>query len=97
MVIGPVRVTYNHVVVFFAQEKKQRLNKQMEQYSRFAKSLICFKFHISLKKFTFLVRWWHVQSAVHVTMRFITSAELTRSTKSLSSKKNHNINLEIVV
>ena len=97
MVICPVRVTYNHVVYFLLKKEKQRLNKQMEQHLRFAKSLICSKFYISLENYTFLVRWGDVQSAVNVTTRFIRSAELTRSTKILCSKKPHKIKLEAVV
>ena len=88
MVICPVRVTYNHVVVFFAQEKKTAFKLQNRGTFAIAKSLICSKFHISSENYTFLVRWGDVQSAVHVNPRFIRSAEYTRSTKILSSKKN---------
>ena len=70
----------------------------MEQHLRISKSLIYFKFHISLKKYTFLVKWWHVQSTVHVTTRLICYPELTRPTKIVSKqKKIRHINLETVV
>ena len=57
MVICPVRVTYNHVVVFFPQDSKISFNQANRTTFEIAKILICFKFHISLKKSTFLVRW----------------------------------------
>ena len=88
MVICPVRVTYNHVVVFFAQEKKNSVQTTKSRNICDWKSLICSKFYISLENYTFLVRWGDVQSAVHVNPRFIRSAEYTRSTKIPSSKKN---------
>ena len=83
----PVRVTYNHVVVFFAQERKTAFELANIATLAIAKSLISFKFHILLKKYTFVLKWWHVQSAVHVTTRLIWSAELATSTKILSNKK----------
>ena len=55
MVICPVRVTYNDVVVFFAQERKAAFELANIATFAIAKSLICFKFHILLKKYTFLV------------------------------------------
>ena len=64
MVIGPVRVTYNHVVIFFAPERKTAFKLKNIATIAIAKSLISLKFHISLKKDTFLVEWLHVQSAL---------------------------------
>ena len=62
MVIGPVRETYNHVVAFFAQERKQRLSLANPATFAIAKCLISFKFRISLKKYAiFNQRWWPVQ------------------------------------
>ena len=87
MVICSVRGTYNHVVVFFAQERKTTFTLANVPTFSIAKSPICLNFHISLKKYTFLVRWWHVQSAVHVTTGLIWSAELTRSSKLLPNRK----------
>ena len=57
MVMCPVRVTYNHVVVFFSQERKTAFKLANRATFVIAKSLICLKFHISLKKHIFLVRW----------------------------------------
>ena len=54
MVICPVRVIYKHVVVFFAQERKTEFKLGNVATFAIAKSLICFKFHISSKKYTFL-------------------------------------------
>ena len=56
MVICPVRVTYNHEVLFFTQDRKIAFKLANRATFAIAKSLICFKFHISLKKHTFLVR-----------------------------------------
>ena len=75
MVICPVRVTYNHVVVNFAQERKTAFELPNIATFAIAKSLICFKFDISLKKYSFLPRWLHVQSALHVTSTLSYSAE----------------------
>ena len=50
MVICPVGVTYNHVVVFFAQERKTEFKLAYRATFAIAKSLMCFKFNISLKK-----------------------------------------------
>ena len=75
MVICPVRVTYNHVVIFFAPERKTAFELKNLATIAIAKSLICLKFGISLKKYTFLVGWLHVQSAVHVITTLIYSAE----------------------
>ena len=75
MVICPVRVTYNHVVIFFAQQRKTAFKLTNLATIAIAKFLISSKFHISLKKDTFLVGWLHVQSAVHVTTTLIYSAE----------------------
>ena len=74
-------MTYNHVVVIFAQERKTAFELPNIATFEIAKSLISFKFHISLKKYTFLPRWLHVQSALHVTTRLIWSAQLASSTK----------------
>ena len=71
IVICPVRVTYNHEVVFFAQERKTALKLQNLATFVIAKSPICLKFYNSLKKHIFLVRWLDVPSAVHVTTRLI--------------------------
>ena len=87
MVICPVRVTYNNVVVFFAQERKTEFKLANRATFGIAKSLICLKFNISFKKYTFLLKWRHVQSAVQIITRLIWSAELTRSTKLLPNKK----------
>ena len=87
MVICPVRVTYNDVMVIFAPDRKTAFKLANRATFAIAKSLIYFEFYISLKKFTFLVRWWHVQSAVHVTTRLVWSAELTHPTKILANKK----------
>ena len=57
MVICPVRVTYNHAVVFFAQDRKTAFKLAKRATFAIAKSLIYFKFHISLKKYAFSVRW----------------------------------------
>ena len=75
MVICPVRVTCNHVVVIFAPERKAALKLTNLATIAITKFLICFKFHISPTKYTFLVGWLHVQSAVHVTTTLIYSAE----------------------
>ena len=56
MVIGPVRETYNHVVAFFAQERKQRLSLANPATFAIAKCPISFKFRISLKKYAILIR-----------------------------------------
>ena len=45
MVISPVRVTYNHAVVFFAQDRKTVFKLANRATFDIAKSLICFKFH----------------------------------------------------
>ena len=74
-------------VVYFAQERKTAFKPANLATFTIAKSLICLKFYISLKKYTFLVRWGYVQSAVHITTRLIFFAELTRSTKIPSNKK----------
>ena len=69
MVICPVRVTYNHVMVFFAQERKTEFKLANRATFGIAKSLICLKFNISFKKYTFLLKWRHVQSAVQIITR----------------------------
>ena len=53
MVKCPVRVTYNQVVVFFAQERKTAFKLAYRVTFAIAKSLVCFKFHISLKNIHF--------------------------------------------
>ena len=50
MVICPVGATYNHVVVFFLKEKKTAFELANIATFAIAKSVICFKFHISLIK-----------------------------------------------
>ena len=60
MVICLVRVTYaayNHAVVIFVQDGKTGVKLANRATFTIAISVICFKFHISLKKTTFLVRW----------------------------------------
>ena len=81
---------------FFAPERKIAFKLKNLATIAISKFLISFKFHISLKKYTFLVGWLHVQSAVHVTTTLIYSAEWTISTKIFSNKKNHIFSLETV-
>ena len=74
MVICPVRRTYNHVSIFLFSNTKKALNYQVEQYLRLLSSPICLEFLSSPRDFNFFrefVRWWQVQSAVHVTPRLI--------------------------
>ena len=74
MVICPVRRTYNHVSIFLFSSTKKPLNYQVEQYLRLLNSHICLEFLSSPRNFNFFreyVRWWQIQSAVHVTTRLI--------------------------
>ena len=74
MVICPVRRTYNHVSIFLFSSTEKALNYQVEQYLRLLNSHICLEFLSSPRNFNFFreyVRWWQIQSAVHVTTRLI--------------------------
>ena len=74
---------------FFLQEWKKPLNLQVERHLEWLNGYICFKLFSSLRISIFLagiLRWWHVQSAVHVTTRLI-SPESTRSTTFVSKTK----------
>ena len=74
MVICPIRRTYNHVSIFLFSSTKKVLNCEVEQCLRLLNSHICLEFLSSPRNFNFsreYVRWWQIQSAVHVTTRLI--------------------------
>ena len=74
MVICPVRGTYNHVQIFFAQQRKKAFKLVSPKNLWLINPYSCFKFLSWLRNSNFyppIVLWWHVRPSVHVTTRLI--------------------------